>query len=176
MNKALATSLSAFIAPAARRGYAVFGLLSLLIVVAIMMFLFVGPMGSSPKAAPAAPGAAGTTGPGGQPPATTGGGYVRAAIKSKQLAQATAIQSNINQICIMMAIYRTNHDGKLPKELSELEAPEQIFNDQWGTPMRFTYGEAAQGSTITDITFHSAGKDELMNTPDDVIWKGKLPY
>ena len=159
-----------------RRGYAAFSLLGLLIVVAIMMFLFVGGGNPAPTAAPAAAPAGGSgavTSSGGTAPAP-GGGYVRAAIRTKRLAQSTAIQSNINQICIMMSAYRLSHDGKLPKELSELEAPEQIYNDEWGTPMTFRYGEAEQGKQISEIIFHSAGKDELMGTRDDVIWKGKL--
>ncbi len=157
-----------------RRGYAAFSLLGLLIVVAIMMFLFVGGGSPAPKAAPA-PAATGgaVTSEGGTPPAP-GGGYVRAAVRTKRMAQATAIQSNINQICIMMSAYRLSHGGQLPKDLSELEAPEQIFNDEWGTRMTFRYGEAAKGSQISEIIFRSAGKDETMGTADDVTWKGKL--
>lgn len=160
--------------PQARRGYAAFSLLGLLIVVAIIMFLFVGGGSSTPPAAAPAPAPSGAvTSEGGAPP-PPGGGYVRAAIRTKRLAQSTAIQSNINQICIMMSAYRLSHNGNLPKDLSELEAPEQIFNDEWGTRMTFRYGEAAKGSQISEIIFHSAGKDETMGTYDDVIWKGKL--
>ena len=157
----------------ARRGYAAFSLLGLLIVVAIMMFLFVGGGNPPPAAAPAPAAGGAVTSEGGSPP-PPGGGYVRAAIRSKRLAQSTAIQSNINQICIMMSAYRLSHNGNLPKDLSELEAPEQIFNDEWGTRMTFRYGEAAKGSQISEIIFRSAGRDETMGTSDDVTWKGKL--
>lgn len=157
----------------ARRGYAAFSLLGLLIVVAIMMFLFVGGGSPAPKAAPTPAATGAVTSEGGTPPAP-GGGYVRAAVRTKRMAQATAIQSNINQICIMMSAYRLSHGGQLPKDLSELEAPEQIFNDEWGTRMTFRYGEAEKGSQISEIIFRSAGKDETMGTADDVIRKGKL--
>jgi hypothetical protein len=147
-----------------RRGFAAFSLVGLLIVIVIIVFLVAGPLGSK------------TTSKGGAPGSGTGGSYIQGAMNTKRMAAKEAIESNVNQICIVMANYRTTHDGKLPKTLDELEIPAQMINDQWGNPMTWKLAEAAKGSEATEVIFHSAGRDEVVGTADDVEFRGRLPF
>ncbi|MFZ4574256.1 MAG: hypothetical protein ACOYN0_07645 [Phycisphaerales bacterium] len=129
-----------------RRGNAAFGLLALLIVVAIVLYLMFGAGGS---------------------------GSVGAAKQSKAKVAETVYAINASQLSILIAQYRQEHDGKLPKAPADIDSP-GAFNDRWGKEMTFAFQEVPPGKV--KATYRSAGPDGEMNTPDDITTTADLPF
>jgi hypothetical protein len=129
-----------------RRGNAAFGLLALLIVVGLVLYLMFGAGGT---------------------------GSVGAAKNSRDKARETVFAINASQLSILIAQYRQEHDGKLPKPPADLDSP-GAFNDRWGKEMTFTFGEGVAGKVT--VTYRSAGPDGEMNNADDVTTTGDLPF
>ncbi len=129
-----------------RRGNAAFGLIALLIVVAIVMYLMFGAGGK---------------------------GYMGAVKQGKDQAKETIFAINASQLSILIAQWRQEHDGKLPKTPADIDSP-GAFNDRWGKEMTFTFGTKPSGQTT--VTYRSAGPDGEMNNQDDVTATGDLPF
>lgn len=140
-----------------RRGNAAFGLIALLLVVAIVLYLMFG-AGSS---------GGGSGGNGG------GAGYVGEVKKARDKGSEIAFAINTQQLNILIAQYRQEHNGKLPQTPADLDSP-GAFNDRWGKEMTFSFSGAEGGNT--SVTYRSAGPDGEMNSPDDVTSTGTLPF
>lgn len=139
-----------------RRGNAAFGLLALLIVVAIVLYMMFGVSGG---------GSGGSAG--------GGSGYVGEVKKARDTGVELGFAINAQQLSILIAQYRQEHDGKLPTTPADLDSP-GAFNDRWGKEMTFSFAGAQGGST--SVTYRSAGPDGEMNTADDVTSTGVLPF
>jgi len=121
-------------------------ILSLLIVVAIVLYLMFG----------------------------TGGGkksYMDEVKQTRDNGRETARKISTEQMSLLIAIYRQTNN-KLPKNPADLESP-NAFNDQWGKEMTFTF-EEVRGKTT--IKYHSAGPDGELKTLDDVGYTDTVPY
>lgn len=121
-------------------------ILSLLIVVAIVLYLMFG----------------------------TGGGkksYMDEVKQTRDNGRETARKISTEQMTLLIAMYRQTN-SKLPKTPADLESP-NAFNDQWGKEMTFTF-EDVRGKTM--IKYHSAGPDGEFKTPDDVEYTDTVPY
>jgi hypothetical protein len=139
-----------------RRGNAAFGLLALLIVVAIVLYMMFG---------------ASTGGSGGA--SSAGNGYVGEVKKARDQGVEIGFAINAQQLSILIAQYRQEHNGKLPQSPADLDSP-GAFNDRWGKEMTFSFSGAQAESTA--VTYRSAGPDGEMNTRDDVTSTGVLPF
>jgi len=129
-----------------RRGGASFGLIALLITMAIILYLMFGNMGG-------------------------GSSYADKVNKTRKQGRETANEISTQQMTLLIAMYRQNNQ-QLPKIPADLESP-GAFNDQWGQEMTFTF-ETVRGKTT--VTYHSIGPDGEPNTEDDLKRTDTLPY
>lgn len=131
-----------------RRGNAAFGLIALLVVMAIILFLYFGNAG--------------------------GGSYSQQVVETRRQGQAMAVRLNTQQLSILIATHRQS-TGKLPGALEELEAPPNAFRDPWGQPISFTC-EEDRATGGTRVTYRSIGADGQPNTEDDIVQVETLPF
>lgn len=129
-----------------RHGNVAFGLIGLLIVVAIIALLMVGNFG--------------------------GGSYANHVSQTRKQGRETAAEISTQQLSILIAQYR-QENGKLPKGPADLEQP-GVFNDPWGNEMTFTFETDKFGKT--KVTYRSKGPDGESGTPDDVNRTDTLPF
>lgn len=129
-----------------RRGGAAFGIIGLLIVVAIILYLMFGNMGG-------------------------GSSYADKVNTTRKQGREMANELSTQQMTLLIAMYRQNNE-KLPKKPADLESPGS-FNDQWGQEMTFTFEESGGR---TKVTYHSIGPDGEANTEDDIKRTDTLPY
>lgn len=135
--------------PQQRRGNAGFGLLGMLIVMAIVLYMMFGTGGSGK------------------------GSYADAVKNTRDQGIETAFNINVQQLSILIAQYRQEHNGKLPTTVAELEAGPGAFMDPWKKEMTFSFKQEAAS---TQVTYRSAGRDGEFNTADDVTATGPLPF
>lgn len=126
---------------AASRGSAAFGLIALLVVMAIVLYLLFGNMG-------------GTT-------------YVDEVNKGREQGQQVSIDLQAEQLLVSVTQYQLANDA-LPESMEDLEAPAGAFLDPWGVQMRFTC-EKDQGSGRGVLHIVSAGPDGEFETEDDLV-------
>lgn len=131
-----------------RHGNAAFGLIALLVVMAIILFLFFGNAG--------------------------GGSYSQQVVETRRQGQAMAIRLNTQQLSILIATHRQT-TGKLPRGVADLEAPANAFRDPWGQPITFVC-EEDRASGGTKVTYRSNGPDGEPNTEDDIVQTETLPF
>lgn len=126
---------------AASRGSAAFGLIALLVVMAIVLYLLFGNMG-------------GTT-------------YMDEVNKGREQGQQVSIDLQAEQLLVSVTQYQLANDA-LPESMEDLEAPAGAFLDPWGVQMRFTC-EKDQGSGRGVLHIVSAGPDGEFETEDDLV-------
>lgn len=144
----------------ARGGNVAFGLIALLIVVAIIFFLFFGVGGSS------------STNTGGS--ASTGtGGYIGAVGETRKTAKAASFNINTQQIGLLIAQYRDTNKN-LPRTFDDIDAPPSMKVDPWGNPITFTFDEKPGANTIR-VIYRSNGPDGKPGTSDDQTVTGEIP-
>jgi hypothetical protein len=112
---------------------------------------------------------------GGGSTSKNGGGstYMGQVAKTRKQGRETANMITTQQLSTLIAQYRVDHNGKLPKSAADFEESASSFNDQWGNPMTFTF-EESKGKTT--VTYHSNGPDGEPNTEDDVPRKDTIPF
>ncbi|MCC7390288.1 MAG: hypothetical protein IT431_16150 [Phycisphaerales bacterium] len=132
---------------AARRGSAAFGLIGVLIVMAIVLYLLFGNMG-------------GTT-------------YMDEVQKGKERGQEVNLDMQAQQLLTSVTQYQLANDA-LPRSMEDLEAPAGAFVDPCGLQVRFTC-EKEERSGKGLIRIVSAGPDGEFETEDDVTVTKDLP-
>lgn len=129
-----------------RPGSAAFGLIGLLIVVAIILYLMFG------------------TGGGGQ-------SYMQGVAKTRESGKMLAQELNTRQLVESIVAHQVA-TGELPAGVEDLDAG-GAFVDSWGTQLRFEYEDERASPVIVIIT--SAGPDGEFGTEDDVVERERLP-
>ncbi len=131
-----------------RRGNVGFGLIVLLIVLAIGMIIYFGVGGGNT-------------------------GLAQQAAKSRDTARDVRTAVNTKQLAILIAQYR-EENGRLPASAAEVSGTRGVFNDQWGTEMRLDFVE--RPGFNTRVVFVSAGADGEFGTGDDARYEEELPF
>ena len=131
-----------------RPGWVGFGLIGLLIVMAIVLYLMFG---------------------------TGGGGtsYMEQVGETRQSSKQLAVDINTRDLLTLMATHQMN-TGDLPRTMQELEAPSGAFDDPWGTELTFEYED--ERATPPTVIITSAGPDMSFGTDDDIVKKERLPF
>jgi competence protein ComGC len=123
------------------RGNAAFGLIGVLIVMAIVLYLLFGNMG-------------GTT-------------YMDEVQKGRERGQQVSIDMQAEQLLVSVTQYQLANDA-LPQSMEDLEAPAGAFVDPWGLQVRFTCEkDERSGRGVLHIV--SAGPDGEFETEDDLV-------
>lgn len=129
------------------RGNAAFGLIGVLIVLAVVLYLLFGNMG-------------GTT-------------YMDEVNKGRKQGQQTSIDMQAQQLLTSITQHQLA-SGELPQSMEDLEAPPGAFLDPWGLQMRFTCErDERSGRGVVHIV--SAGPDGEFETEDDLTTTKDLP-
>ncbi|HRQ71808.1 MAG TPA: hypothetical protein PLU35_02140 [Phycisphaerales bacterium] len=131
-----------------RRGNVGFGLIVLLIVLAIGMIVYFGVGGGST-------------------------GLAQQAAKSRDMARDVRTAVNTKQLAMLISQFR-EENGHLPSSPAEVGGTRGAFNDQWGTEMRLDFVE--RPGFNTRVVFVSAGPDGEFGTGDDVRYEEELPF
>jgi len=131
-----------------RPGWAAFGLIGLLVVVAIVLYLMFGTGG-------------------------TGTSYMEQVGETRDSGRKLAMDINTRDLVTMIATHQMN-TGELPADMAALEAPPGSFDDPWGTQLRFSYEDERAPTPTVLIT--SAGPDLEFDTEDDVLKRERLPF
>lgn len=134
-------------------------ILVVLIAMAIMLYLYFGSTGSSGG------GGGGSTSKGGT-------SYMGQVQQTRKRGREEANQISTQQLSILIAQYRVDNNGKLPKTPADLEAG-AAFNDQWGHEMTFSFETSREKTTVT---YHSNGPDGEPGTEDDLTRTDVLPF
>lgn len=112
-----------------------------------------------------------------------GGGIAGQASSARKQAKATVQEINTQQMSLLIGMYRSNNNGKLPKTVADLDDNSGIFKDPWGGPITFTFQETGAGGRgktggaggQTKVIYHSNGPDGEAGTADDVTKTDTLP-
>lgn len=124
----------------ADRGSAAFGLIGLLVVLAIILYLLFGNMG--------------------------GTSYMDEVNKGRKQGQQASIDMQAEQLLTCITQYQLANDA-LPKSMEDLEAPAGAFVDPWGLQVRFSCEkDPRSGHGVVHIV--SAGPDGEFDTEDDL--------
>ncbi len=133
-----------------RRGFAGFGLIGILLVLAIILFLYFG--------------------------STTGNkSYMQTIVQTKKQGEQLGFAIQAQQLAIFVADFMANHNNKPPTSYQEMGADPSSFKDTWGNPFRFTANPAAPGRPAA-LTVISNGPDGQPDTADDIPTNAGLPY
>lgn len=123
-----------------RRGFSAGLLLVLLVAVAIGLILLFGGFG--------------------------GKSHVQQAVQTKKQGESVSIGVQAQQLAILVAEYRMNHDGKAPANYQDLGVQSSSFLDPWGRPLRFRMdGPPREARSLIVI---SDGPDGQPDSEDDV--------
>lgn len=122
------------------RGNAAFGLIGVLVVMAIVLYLLFGNMG-------------GTT-------------YMDEVKKGRDQGQQANLDMQAQQLLTSVTQYQLANDA-LPGSMEDLEAPVGAFLDPWGLQVRFTC-EKDERSGRGVLRIVSAGPDGEFETEDDL--------
>ena len=137
-------------------------ILVVLIALAIILYLMFGMNG-------------GGSGGGGGSKGTYMGQMSTTRKQSKAMAQDISTQ----QLSILIAQYRQEHDGKLPASAADLDN-NAAFTDPWGGPITFKFEEPKRGAAgaggTTKVIYHSNGPDGQPGTDDDMNKTDTLPF
>ena len=128
------------------RGNAAFGLIALLLVMAIALYLMFGSMGGS--------------------------SYAGSVNKARKQGQQVSIDMQAQQRLTSVTQYQLAN-GELPQTMEDLEAPPKAFLDPWGQQVRFTCEEDVRARKGV-LTITSAGPDGEFGTEDDVVVEREL--
>jgi hypothetical protein len=129
------------------RGSAAFGLIALLVVLAIVLLLYFGNAG--------------------------GGNYAQQLSEARKQGQRLEMRLNTQQLTLLIATYR-QQNGKMPRTWEEMEAPPAAYTDPWGHAMTVAVEEERAGGAR--VTYRSAGPDGEPNTGDDLVQTDALPF
>ncbi len=131
----------------ARRGNAAFGLIGILVVMAIILYLMFGNMGG-----------------------TTSMDEVN---KARKQGEQVSIDMQAQQLLTSVTQYQLANDA-LPQSMEDLEAPAKAYLDPWGLQVRFTCEkDLRSGKGLLHIV--SAGPDGEFETEDDLTMTKDLP-
>lgn len=139
-------------------------ILSLLIVMAIVLYLLFG-MNSGGGSS-----GGGSTGK----PGSGGSSYMGQVGKTRKQGRETANEISTGQLTQLILMYRDANNGKLPRTPADIDSP-GAFNDQWGHEMTFSF-EQNKATGKTTVKYHSNGPDGEAGTEDDVTRTDVLPY
>jgi hypothetical protein len=134
-------------------------ILVVLIAMAIMLYLYFGSTGGSGGSGTSKPGSGGTT-------------YMGQVQQTRKKGREEATAINTQQLSILIAQYRQENNGKLPKTPADMEGG-AAFNDQWGHEMTFSFETSRDKTTVK---YHSNGPDGEVGTEDDVVRVDVLPF
>jgi hypothetical protein len=136
--------------PTVRRGFSGFGLVVVLLAVAIGLFLYFGSMGG-------------------------GKSYVQTAVETKKKTEDLSIGIEAQQLAVLIGEYRMSHDGKVPQTYEDLGVQPSSFNDRWGHPLRFRF-DAPRPADARDFLAISNGPDGAPDTADDITLRVPLQF
>jgi hypothetical protein len=106
---------------------------------------------------------------------SVGGGksYTQQISQTRKQGVQMARELETRQLTILIAQYRVENNGKLPKSAADMDN-ESAFLDPWRNPLVFTYETPRNGPT--KVIFRSAGPDGQANTEDDLVKEDTLPF
>lgn len=133
-----------------RRGFSGFGLIIVLLALAVGLFLYFG---------------------------STGGGksYMQNVAGAKKEATSYSVAVQAQQLAILIADYRMNNNGKAPASYDDLGVAASSFNDAWGHPLRFKF-DATNPRDAKDFLAISDGPDGAPDTADDLSTRVALQF
>ncbi len=129
------------------RGYSGALILVVLIGLAIMLWLYFGSTGGNKS-------------------------YMQTVVQAKKEGASVGAGIQAQQLAILVADHRMNHNGKAPASFAEMGAEEVSFRDQWGKPVRFRVDASAPNVLVVI----SDGPDGRPDTQDDVSVTANLWY
>lgn len=129
-----------------RRGFSGLGILVVLIVLAIVLFMYFGGQKS----------------------------YVQTVVEAKKQSEGMNLEIQAQQLGILVADYRMNHNDAAPKTYSDMGADSASFLDKWGAPLRFRVDPTSAGRPPLLIVI-SNGPDGQPDTEDDITTAAALP-
>jgi len=132
------------------RGFSAFSLIGLLLVVAIILYMMFGRAGG-------------------------GKSYMQTVVETKKEGESLAIGIQAQQLAVLIADYRMNHDGKVPSSYQDMGADAASFKDQWGNPLRFRF-DAVVPRGARDFLVISNGPDGQPETSDDISQRVALQF
>jgi type II secretory pathway pseudopilin PulG len=106
-----------------RPGWIGFGLIGLLLVMAIILYLMFG----------------------------AGGGYMQQVGKTRQSGRELVVDINTRDLLTLIANYQVTN-GKLPHSIADLEAGPGVFRDPWGTELTFSYENEHADPVVVIVT------------------------
>lgn len=129
-----------------RRGFSGLGILVVLIVLAIVLFMYFGGQKS----------------------------YVQTVVQAKKQSEGMNMDIQAQQLAILVAEYRMSHNEQSPKTYYDMNADPASFHDRWGAPMRFKVEPTSPGRPPMLIVI-SNGPDGQPDTDDDITTSAALP-
>lgn len=129
-----------------RRGFSGLGIIAILIVLAIVLFMYFGGKKS----------------------------YVQTVVEAKKQSEGMNLEIQAQQLGILVAEYRMNHNDAAPKTYNDLGADPASFLDKWGAPLRFRVDPTSAGRPPVLIVT-SSGPDGQPDTEDDITTAASLP-
>lgn len=141
-------------------------IISLLIVMAIILYLMFGSTGGGSSSGGS------TTKPGS---GSGGTSYMGQVSKTRKQGRETAADISTQQLCVLIAQYKNEHNDKLPKTPADMGDSQGYFKDRWGNEMTFSF-EQQKSTGKTMVKFVSKGEDGEAGTEDDVTRTDSLPF
>jgi len=133
----------------ARRAFAGFSLIGILVVMAIVLVLYFG--------------------------AGSQNGIVQSAQQTQQKAIQTRKQMDLNQIATVVAAHELQ-TGEYPTSPEDMDMQHNpVFQDSFGKTVRLRVEKADPRATAT-LVITGAGEDGVFDTPDDETWTQPMPY
>lgn len=129
-----------------RRGFSGLGILVILIVIAIVLFMYFGGQKS----------------------------YVQTVVQAQKQSKEMSLEIQAQQLAILVAEYRMSHNDAAPKTFYDMNADPESFKDQWGAAVRFRVDATGPGRPPMLIVI-SNGPDGAPDTQDDVTTAAPLP-
>lgn len=133
----------------ARRAFAGFSLIGILIVMAIVLVLYFGAGGQN--------------------------GIAQTAQQSRQQAIQTRRQIDLNQIATVVAAHELQ-TGAYPTSVEDMDMEHNpLFKDSYGKVVRIRVEKTDPRAPAT-LLLTGAGEDGAFDTPDDEEWTQAMPY
>jgi hypothetical protein len=100
--------------------------------------------------------------------------YVQTVVEAKKQSEGMSLEIQAQQIGILVADYRMNHNDAAPKTYYEMGSDPSSFLDKWGAPLRFRVDPTSPGRPPILIVI-SNGPDGQPDTGDDITTAAALP-
>lgn len=132
------------------RGFSGFGLIIVLLAIAVGLFLYFGSTGGQKS-------------------------YMQNVAGARKEAKTFSIGVQAQQLATLVAEYRMSNNGKAPSTYDDMGVSASSFLDEWGHPLRFRF-DAPQPRDAKDFLVISDGPDGKPDTEDDVSARVPLAF